>query len=321
MFCGIEGIAVIVAQGDPKMSEVKAMSLKAVKKVSIIGSGLMGAQIAEIMARVGGYPVVMWDMNEELLAKGFEAIASSLKRFFVDKGKMSQEEAEQVMYRIKGTTEMAEAANANFIVEAVPENMNIKQKVFRQLDEAAPANAYLASNTSYLNITDLAGATSRPDKVIGMHFFNPVAVMTLVEVVRGTLSSDETTQLTCDLARKLGKEPIVCRDFSYGFLANRAYRAMRNEALQMVWERVATPQDIDKALKLGYNLPKGPLELTDMTGGWGIAVASEADSVRELGPEKGYVHPLIRMMVRAGYTGGRDKKGIYAFWDEILSKW
>ena len=303
------------------MSEVKAMSLKAVKKVSIIGSGLMGAQIAEIMARVGGYPVVMWDMNEELLAKGFEAIASSLKRFFVDKGKTSQEEAEQVMYRIKGTTEMAEAANADFIVEAVLENMNIKQKVFRQLDEAAPANAYLASNTSNLNITDLGGATSRPDKVIGMHFFNPVAVMRLVEVVRGTLSSDETTQLTCDLARKLGKEPIVCRDFSYGFLANRAYRAMRNEALQMVWEKVATPQDIDKALKLGYNLPQGPLELTDMTGGWGIAVASEADSVRELGPEKGYVHPLIRMMVRAGYTGGRGKKGIYAFWDEILSKW
>src|SRR4030042_682762 len=168
MFCGIEGIAVIVAQGGPKMSEVKAMSLKAVKKVSIIGSGLMGAQIAEIMARVGGYPVVMWDMNEELLAKGLEAIAGSLKRFFVDKGKMSQEEAEQVMYRIKGTTEMTEAANANFIVEAVPENMNIKQKVFRQLDEAAPANAYLASNTSYLNITDLGDATSRPDKVIGM---------------------------------------------------------------------------------------------------------------------------------------------------------
>lgn len=303
------------------MSEVKAMSLKAVKKVSIIGSGLMGAQIAEIMARVGGYSVVMWDMNEELLAKGFEAIASSLKRFFVDKGKMSQEEAEQVMYRIKGTTEMAEAANADFIVEAVLENMNIKQKVFRQLDEAAPANAYLASNTSNLNITDLGSATSRPDKVIGMHFFNPVAVMRLVEVVRGTLSSDETTQLTCDLARKVGKEPIVCRDFSYGFLANRAYRAMRNEAMQMVWERVATPQDIDKALKLGYNLPQGPLELTDMTGGWGIAVASEADSVRELGPEKGYVHPLIRMMVRAGYTGGRGKKGIYAFWDEILAKW
>ncbi len=263
----------------------------------------------------------MWDMDEELLAKGFKAIGSSLKRFFVDKGKMSQEESEQVVSRIKGTTEMAEAANADFIVEAVLENMNIKQKVFRQLDEAAPAHACLASNTSNLNITDLGHATHRPDKVIGMHFFNPVAVMRLVEVVRGTLSSDETTQLTCDLARKLGKEPIICRDSSYGFLANRAYRAMRNEALQMVWERVATPQDIDKALKLGYNLPQGPLELTDMTGGWGIAAASEADAVRELGPEKGRLHPLIRTMVRAGYTGGRDKKGIYAFWDEILSKW
>ncbi|MDP2952792.1 MAG: 3-hydroxyacyl-CoA dehydrogenase NAD-binding domain-containing protein, partial [Chloroflexota bacterium] len=275
----------------------------------------------QVVALVGKYPVTMWDMNDELLGKGFEAIRGGMKRFFVDKGKMSAQEADQVVARIKGTTNMAEAAKSDFVIEVVLENMDVKKKVFKQLDEAAPPHTVLASNTSAMNITDMAAATKRPDKVIGMHFFNPVPVMKLVEVVRGTLSSDEVTELTCDLSRKLEKEPVVCRDTSYGFLANRAYRAMATEAAEMVWERVATPRDIDLALKLGYNLPMGPLELRDMTGGWGISVASEPEAIKELGPVKGAVHPLIRMMVRAGYTGGRGKKGIYAFWDEVLSKW
>ncbi|MCK5653867.1 MAG: 3-hydroxybutyryl-CoA dehydrogenase, partial [Dehalococcoidia bacterium] len=118
-----------------------------------------------------------------------------------------------------------------------------------------------------------------------------------------------------------GKEPVVCKDFSFGFVANRAYRALRMEAVQMLWERVASPQDIDKALKLGYNLPMGPLELGDFSGAWGTYAVSEEDAMREMGPEKGRLHPLIRMMVRAGYTGGRHGKGIYAFWDDMMSKW
>ena len=135
------------------------------------------------------------------------------------------------------------------------------------------------------------------------------------------MTSDKTTDMACEMTRKLGKEPIVCRDVGYGFLANRAYAAMNNEAIQMVWERVASPEDIDKALKLGYNLPMGPLELGDMTGRWAIHAASEQDRIREMGEEKGRLHPLTLMMVRAGYTGGPGGKGIYDFWRDSLSKW
>jgi 3-hydroxybutyryl-CoA dehydrogenase len=179
----------------------------------------------------------------------------------------------------------------------------------------------LASNTSYLSITEIASATNRPDKVVGMHFFNPVAMMKLVEVVKGAKTSENTSEVTSSLARILQKEPVICRDASYGFLANRAYFALRMEAVQMVWERVASPEEIDKALKLGYNLPMGPLELADMGGSWGIYASSEEDRIRELGSEKGRLHPLIRLMVRAGYTGGAGKKGIYDFFQEILSTW
>jgi 3-hydroxybutyryl-CoA dehydrogenase len=153
-----------------------------------------------------------------------------------------------------------------------------------------------------------------------MHFFNPVAMMKLVEVVKGATTPEETSEVVRALSIKLGKEPVICRDFSYGFLANRAYRGLSQEAVQMVWERVATPEDIDKALKLGYNLPMGPLELADMTGSWGLRASSEDDAIRELGSEKGRLHPLIRMMVRAGYTGGPGKKGIYDFYSDVLSK-
>ncbi|MBI2857077.1 MAG: 3-hydroxyacyl-CoA dehydrogenase family protein [Chloroflexi bacterium] len=297
------------------------MGLDQIRRIGVVGSGLMGAQIAEYFARVGGYTVVMWDMNDQLLQKGFEAIRASHKNFFVEKGKLTAEQAEQVVDRIKGVTALAEAASSDFVVEAVLENMAVKHSVFKQLDEAAPPDTTLASNTSALNISDIASVTRRPQKVVGMHFFNPVAMMKLVEVVKGTLTSEDTVRLTRDLALKLEKDPVVCKDASYGFIANRIYRALRAEALKLVWERVATPRDIDKAMKLGYNLPMGPLELGDMTGAWGIAVASEADAIREQGPVEGRVHPLVRMMVRAGYTGGRGKKGIHAFWDEVLSKW
>ena len=167
----------------------------------------------------------------------------------------------------------------------------------------------------------MASATKRPGKVVGVHFFNPVAMTRLVEVVKGVHTSDETVEVTCGLARKLEKEPVVCRDTSFGFLANRAYASMWREVLQMVWERVASPEEIDKALKLGYNLPVGPLELGDMIGGWAVTASLEQDSIRELGPEKGCLHPLLRAMARAGYTGGPGKKGIYDFWREVLSKW
>jgi 3-hydroxybutyryl-CoA dehydrogenase len=148
-----------------------------------------------------------------------------------------------------------------------------------------------------------------------MHFFNPVAIMKLVEVIRGSLTSNETVEVTSELARKLEKVPLICRDVSYGFLANRAYVAMINEALQMVWERVCSPEEVDKALKLGMNLPAGPLEVWDFAGGWQLLVTSEPYAIEELGPEKGRLHPLVKMMIRAGYTK------IYDFWREAFSKW
>jgi len=301
---------------------MEVLKLEDIKNVAVIGAGLMGSQIAEILTRLGKYKVSMMDVSDEFVNKGLAAMEQRLEKFFVSKSKMTPEEKKEVMGRVQGTTDIAKAASdADLVIEAVIENMNIKKDVYRQLDASAPPRTILASNTSWLSITEMASATKRPDKVVGMHFFNPVSLMKLVEVVRGANTSANTVEVTCALARVLEKEPVVCSDASFGFLANRAYIAMQAEAVQMVWERVASPEDIDKSLKLGYNLPMGPLELGDMIGSWGIRAASEEDRIRELGSEKGRLHPLLKLMVRAGYTGGAGKKGIYDFWKEVLSKY
>jgi len=297
------------------------MTLNNIKQIAVIGAGRMGSQIAQLLSRIGKYPVTIVDVTNGIINNALKSIEADLRRYFVDKGKMTEIEMKEVMARIRGTTIIAEAAiNADFVIEAVIENLEEKKKVFAELDKNAPQYAILASNTSGLSITEMASVTKRPEKVVGMHFFNPVAVMKLVEVVKGAFTSDDTVEIVCELAKKLGKEPVVCKDVSHGFLANRAYGGMMREAIEMVWERVASPEEIDKALKLGYNLPMGPLELGDMTGSWGLWASSEQDRIRELGPEKGRLHPLVRWMVRAGYTGGPGKKGIYAFWKEVLSK-
>ena len=295
------------------------MKLENIKQVAVIGAGTMGSQIAQLFAQMGGYPVTITDVNDELINGGIRSIREGLQRYFVAKGKMTPTEMDKVVGRIKGTANLAEAVKkADFVVEAVFENLELKKSIFKQLDKNAPPNSILASSTSELNITEMASVTRRMDKVVGMHFFNPLSISKLVEVVRGSLTSDETVETAMALSRKLGKEPLVCKDFSYGFLANRAYTAMAIESVQLVWERVASPQDIDKALKLGYGLPIGPLELFDLLGVWKILAISEVDKIREVGGEKGHLHPLIRMMVRAGYTGGKGKKGIYDFYNEIL---
>ena len=296
------------------------MGLENIKQVTVIGAGNMGSQIAQLLSQVGGYPVIMNDTTDELVQRGLQNQKNNLQRFFVDKGKITADEMEAITGRIKGATNLAEAVSkADFVIEAVFENLELKKTVFKQLDEAAPAHAILASNTSSQSVTEMASATKRPDKVAGMHFFTPVAVMRLVEVVRAPLTSEETASTVYELAKKLGKEPVYCRD-TYGFLANAAARG-RDAAVEMVWAHIAPPEDIDKAVRLGYNRPMGPLELADLTGGWGLAVSSEEDAIKELGFEKGHVHPLVRMMARAGYTGGPGKKGIYDFWRDVLSKW
>jgi 3-hydroxybutyryl-CoA dehydrogenase len=296
-----------------------SMKLEDIKQVAVIGAGTMGSQIAQLFSQIGKHPVIVYDLNDELWNQGIQSIKENLKRYFVNKGSMTQVEMDAVFGRIKGTANLLESVeHADFVVECVFENLDLKKNVFRQLDEKTPPHSILASNTSNLNITEIASVTKRADKVLGMHFFNPVSIVKLVEVVRGSFTSNETIETILALSRELGKEPILCKDFSFGFLANRAYTPMFLEAVQMVWERVAPPEDIDKALKLGYGLPIGPLELGDLIGVWKILAMSEKDRMKEVGPERGHLHPLIRMMVRAGYIGGKGKKGIYDFYKEIL---
>ena len=298
------------------------MKVEDIKHVAVIGAGAMGAQIAQLLSQVGGISVTISDMNQEAVDKGLAFISNGLQRFFVDKGKMTADDMSQIMGRINGVPSQTECVKgADFVIEAVYENMDIKKAVFKQLDKDTPPEMFLATNSSNLNISEIAGVTSKPDKIVGMHFFNPVAVMKLVEVIRGPLTSDELVEVTCELSKKINKEPVVCKDFSYGFLANRAYGAMVDEAVQMLWERVATPEEIDKSLKLGYNLPMGPFELTDYTGGWALWASSEAAKMQEMGPQKGHLPPLVRMMIRAGYTGGQGKKGVYDFYNDVMSKW
>ncbi len=297
------------------------MGLEKIKRVAVIGAGGMGSGIAELLSRVGGYQVVMADTTDELVQRGLQNQRNNLQKYFVDKGKITADEMKAILGRIKLTTNIAEAVSkADLAIEAVFENMELKKGVFKQLDGAAPPHTILASNTSYLSVTEMAGQTKRPDKVAGMHFFNPVAVMKLVEVVRAALTSEETSSTIYELAKKLDKEPVYCRD-SFGFLANRAASGGHNEAVELLWAHIATPEDIDKAVRLGYNRPLGPLELGDMIGAWGLYTHLEDDKIREFGWEKGHVHPLIKMMVRAGYAGGQGKKGIYDFWRDVLSKW
>lgn len=298
------------------------MKVEDIKHVAVIGAGAMGAQIAQLLSQVGGYNVTISDMNEEVVNKGLAFIKNGLQRFFVDKGKMTESDMSQITGRIKGVTSQTECVKgADFVIEAVFENMDVKKSVFKQLDKDTPPDMILATNSSNLNISEISSITSKPQQVVGMHFFNPVAVMKLVEVIRGPLTTDEAVNVTYELSKKLNKEPVICKDFSFGFLANRAYGAMVEEAIQMLWERVAPPEEIDKSLKLGYNLPMGPFELTDYTGGWALSAASEEARMKEMGPEKGKLHPMVRMMIRAGYTGGQGKKGMYDFYKEVMSKW
>ena len=298
------------------------MKAEDIKHVAVIGAGAMGAQIAQLLSQVGGISITITDMNEDAVNRGLAFIKNGLQKFFVDKGKITESDMNQITGRIKGTSSQTECVKgADFVIEAVFENMDVKKSVFKQLDQDTPPEMILATNSSNLNISEIASVTSKPHQVVGMHFFNPVAVMKLVEVVKGPLTTDEAVSVTYELSKRINKEPVICKDFSFGFLANRAYGAMAEEAIQMLWERVAPPEEIDKALKLGYNLPMGPLELTDYTGGWALSAACEVPRMQELGPEKGKLHPLVRMMIRAGYTGGQGKKGVYDFYRDVMSRW
>jgi 3-hydroxybutyryl-CoA dehydrogenase len=277
--------------------------------IGVVGAGTMGNGIAQTTARAG-YDVIMRDVKEEFLERGMQAIDRSLQRD-VDKERLKEEEKRAIAGRIRTTTELSEFANASFVIEAITENLEVKRELFRALDSVANRDCILASNTSSISITKLGAATSRPEKVIGMHFMNPVPVMKLVEVIRGIATSDDTWARTRELSEKMGKTALECND-SPGFVSNRVLMPMINEAVFALYEGVASRESIDGIMKLGMNHPMGPLTLADFIG-LDVCLAILNVLHEELGDPKYRPCPLLRKYVDAGWLGRKSGRGFYEY--------
>jgi len=279
------------------------------ERVAVIGAGTMGNGIAQVFASCGS-AVTLVDVDGDALDRGVAAIGKSLARV-VKKERMTQEDADAAMARISRSTRLEDLSDRELIVEAVSERAELKAKVFRTLDEVAPASAILASNTSSISITEIAAVTGRADKVIGMHFMNPVPVMKLVEVIRGQETSDETTDAVMRASRALGKEPVEANDYP-GFVSNRVLMPMINEAVFCLMEGVATKEGIDTVMKLGMAHPMGPLTLADLIG---LDVCLDILEVlhRGLGDDKYRPCPLLVKYVEAGWVGRKAGRGFYDY--------
>jgi 3-hydroxybutyryl-CoA dehydrogenase len=275
----------------------------------VVGAGTMGNGIAQVAARAG-FQVVMRDVGEDFLARGMKAVDKSLQRD-VDKERLTAEEKQLIVQRIRTTTELSELRDAFLIVEAVTEDLQVKTEVFKTLDQIAKADAILASNTSSISITRLGAATQRPDKVIGMHFMNPVPVMKLVEIIRGAATSAETWQQIHGLTEKLGKVPLECND-SPGFISNRVLMPMINEAIFALYEGVASRESIDGIMKLGMNHPMGPLTLADFIG-LDVCLAIMNVLHDGFGDSKYRPCPLLKRYVDAGWLGKKSGRGFYEY--------
>jgi 3-hydroxybutyryl-CoA dehydrogenase len=281
-----------------------------IQRVSVIGAGQMGSGIAQVAAQ-SGLHVTLVDVDEARVNKGLQTIEKQLGRQ-VEKGRLTAEQKEEILGRLHPMTDLAAAvAEVDLVVEAVVENKRVKEDLFRQLDEHAPAHAILATNTSSLPITEIAAATKRPEKVIGMHFMNPVPVMKLVEVIRGLATSDETFHVVDRLARQMGKTPVEVKDFP-GFVSNRVLMPMINEAIYAVYEGVATPEAIDEVMKLGMNHPMGPLTLADFIGLDTCLYIMET-LYEGFGDSKYRPCPLLRKYVAAGWLGRKSGRGFYVY--------
>ena len=277
--------------------------------IGVVGAGTMGNGIAQVAARAG-YKVVMRDVRDEFLERGINAIDKSLQRD-VDKARLSEAEKKAILGRIQTTTELSDLSAASSVVEAVNEDLAVKTELFKSLDQITPPGTILASNTSSISITKLGAATARPDKVIGMHFMNPVPVMKLVEVIRGMATSDETYERVRALSEKLDKTALDCQD-SPGFVSNRVLMPMINEAIFTLHEGVATRESIDGIMKLGMNHPMGPLTLADFIG-LDVCLAIMNVLHEGLGDSKYRPCPLLKRYVDAGWLGRKSGRGFYEY--------
>ncbi len=280
-----------------------------IQNIMVIGAGQMGSGIAQVCAQAG-YSVVLHDMQEEFVQKGIGIISKNLNRS-VEKGRLNESEKESILSRITASVSLENASNADLVIEAVIENMDVKTQLFKMLDQYAPAHTILASNTSSLPITEIAAATNRPEKVIGMHFMNPVPVMKLVEIIRGLQTADDVYATIESVSKKLQKVPVEVNDFP-GFISNRILMPMINEAIFSVYEGVATPEAVDEIMKLGMNHPMGPLTLADFIGLDTCLYIME--TLHEgFGDDKYRPCPLLRKYVKAGWLGKKSGRGFYNY--------
>lgn len=280
-----------------------------IKRIGVVGAGAMGNGIAQVAAQIG-CDVVMRDIEMKFVEGGMKKIEGFLSRS-VEKGKMDSKEKDTIIGRIRGTTDMDDLKEVDFVVEAVLEDMDLKKRVFKELDELCRPGVILATNTSSMSITEIGASTKRPDKVCGMHFFNPVPLMRLVEIIRGYSTTDETIQTTTELAQKMGKVTVEVKKDSPGFIVNRILIPHFLEAVKIVEEGIASIEDVDKAVKNGLNYPMGPFELMDLTG-IDIAYFVSEYFYKELNKENKWVAPnLMKTMVRAGKLGKKTGGGWY----------
>ncbi|WP_188456869.1 3-hydroxybutyryl-CoA dehydrogenase [Virgibacillus oceani] len=281
----------------------------AIKNVMVIGAGQMGEGIAQVCAQ-SGYNVFLNDMNEQALEKAMKNMEKRLTRA-VEKERITESDKTDTLNRLHPSTKLTDAESCDLVIEAVVENMEVKTKVFSDLDKITPKHAILASNTSSLPITEIAAVTNRPEQVIGMHFMNPVPVMKLVEIIRGLQTSDETYQAIEEMTNKLSKVPVEVNDFP-GFVANRVLMPMINEAIYTVYEGVSSVEDVDTVMKLGMNHPMGPLTLADFIGLDTCLYIMEV-LYEGFGDSKYRPCPLLRKYVKAGWLGKKSGRGFYQY--------